>query len=87
MRRLTAVEFSTATDALLSAVRDGTLHHDGSQTLRRGIAGAVLHRTGDTARISRTGSSGYVAGLIGAAVALRAATHTDRPAPKPLTTF
>ena len=87
IERLTLGDFTTATDSLLTAAGDGTLHHDGSATLRRGIAGAVLQRTGDASRISRQHSSGHVAGLIAAVVALRLYDHADRPLAKPLVTF
>lgn len=85
--RLTGVEFATATDTLLTAARDGTLCHDGAQALRRGVAGAVLQRTGDTARISRHASTTSQAALIAAIVALRAYDHAPAPAAKPVITF
>lgn len=87
VQRLTGTDFAVATDTLLAAARDGTLHHDGSTSLRRGIASAVLQRTGDTARFSRALSPGYVAAIIAAAAALRGIDHAPAIAPKPLTRF
>lgn len=85
IQRITATDFASGTGTLLDAARTGTLHHDGGPSLRRGVAAAVLHRTGDTARISRHASTGFTAALIAGIVALRVADHAPAPVPKPLT--
>lgn len=85
--RISATDFASGTGALLEEARQGTLHHDGSQSLRRAIGGAQLHRTGDTARVSRHGSTAIVAPLIAAVVALRTHDHSPKPLPKPIVSF
>ena len=83
---LGARDASTAAAQLLAAARDRTLGHDGSKTLRLGIANAVLQRSGDTQRFSRHQSQ-FSAGPIAAATALFAYDYAARPLPKPLVSF
>lgn len=77
-------EFGTACEALLTYARDDrTLVHDGSRTLAREVAGAVLQRTGDVQRFSRNGPV-PVPGLIATAVGLWLWDHQDSGLGAPL---
>jgi hypothetical protein len=68
----------TADEALLTYARDDrTLIHDGSRALARAVAGAVLKRTGDVVRISRTGSATPPGALIAAGVGLWLLQHRE----------
>ena len=84
---LGARDLATATDLLLTLANDRQLQHDGSTTLREGIAHVPLVRTGDARRFARNGATGVVAGIIAAAAALHRLDLGAAPIPKPLTRF
>lgn len=84
---LGARDLATATDLLLTLARDRVLQHDGSKTLREGIAHVQLQRNGDARRFARNGSTGMTAGIIAAAVALHRLDLGAAPIPKPITRF
>lgn len=84
---LGARDAATAADLLLTLIRDRTLVHDGSRTLRDGLAHAALQRNGDARRFSRAGSTGFIGGPIAASVALHRLNLGAAPIPKPITRF
>lgn len=74
-------DFPTACDAFLGyAMEEKSLVHDGSRTLQRAIAGAVLNRTGEGVTISRTRSATPPGSLIAGAVGLWLAQHPPEDA-------
>lgn len=88
IRTIAARDFGTACIQLLAAARDSkTLRHDGSKTLRTGLANLVLRRFGDLTRFSRADSTGPICGLIAAAVGLWLYDHQETPLGVPVTSF
>lgn len=74
-------DFGTACDAFLGyAMEERSLVHDGSRTLARAIAGAVLNRRAEGVTISRTGSATPPGSLIAGAVGLWLAQHPPESA-------
>ena len=70
-------DFATACDALLVAVDDARLRHDGSETFTQELTAAVVHSTGEARKLSRKHSAGPIPALIAAAVALW--NHSHQP--------
>lgn len=71
VRTLNGVERGVADDTWVTAARDDkNLLHDGSVTLGNGVKHMVMRRNGEVTRISRSDSTGPVAGPIASAVAL-----------------
>jgi hypothetical protein len=76
---LGAGDYATACVALLSYARDGSLRHDGSRSLARSVAHAVLAPMGDSWRFSRKRSTGPIASLVATAAGLWAFDHYEQP--------
>ena len=77
-----------AHDTWITASRDEkNLIHDGSKTLAHGVAHIVLKRTGDVTKISRSESTGPVAGPIASASALWLYDHRRAPDRAPVTRY
>ncbi|KTR77439.1 hypothetical protein NS234_07490 [Microbacterium oxydans] len=71
VRTLNGVERGIADDTWVTAARDDkNLLHDGSVTLSNGVKHMVMRRNGEVTRISRSDSTGPVAGPIASAVGL-----------------
>lgn len=70
-------DFATACDALLVAVDDARLRHDGAETFTTELGAAVVHSTGDARKLSRKYSAGPIPALIAASVALW--NHSHQP--------
>lgn len=70
-------DFATACDALLVAVDDARLRHDGSPTFTTELGAAVVHSTGEARKLSRKYSAGPIPALIAGAVALW--NHSHQP--------
>jgi hypothetical protein len=85
---LNGVERGIADDAWITAARDEhELVHDGSDTLAFGVAHIVMKRSGETTRISRTDSTGPVAGPIASSVGLYLIDHKPAPTWAPVTRY
>lgn len=78
-----AADFATSCAALLSYARTSQLKHDGSRSLARAVAVAVLQPMGDGVRFSRKHSAGHIGGLIAGAVGLWAFDHREESLGKP----
>jgi len=88
IRTLNGIERAVADDAWITAARDQReLVHDGSRTLSNAVAHIVMKRSGETTRISRTDSTGPVAGPVASAVALWLFDHKPAPAWAPVTRY
>jgi hypothetical protein len=73
-----ARDFGTACEAFITYARDdGSLIHDGSPNLARGMAGLTLRRSGDSTRFSRSTSATPIAGLVASAVGLWLYDHVQ----------
>ena len=77
-------DYATACDAFLTyAMDEKTLKHDGSRTLSSAMAHLAVVDRGDSRYISRSRSTGPVAGIIAGVVGLWIADHADAPMPRP----
>lgn len=75
-------DFATACDGFLTSVlNDRTLGHDGSRTLSEGMAHLAVVDRGDSRYISRSRSTGPVAGPVAAAVGMWVYDHAEAPMP------
>ena len=76
-------DFGVACETWMTAARDhGELVHDGSKTLKAGIAHSVLIRRGEMTRLSRAEASGpQASSVIASAVGLWLWDHTEEAQP------
>lgn len=75
-------DYATATGAMLSAIADGSIEHDGHEDLERSVTGLVTRSAGaDGVAFSRRHSVGNSAPAVAAGVAHWVATHADAGAP------
>lgn len=79
VRALVGKDASTAWTSFKAEVNGGRIRHDGSATLRRGLAVAVEKSIGDATMISRRHSLGPVDAPIAAEIAAWFADHTHGP--------
>jgi phage terminase large subunit-like protein len=84
---LGARDYSTASGATLTAIREGTLTHDGHDLLAEAVAAAVTRPLSDGVAFSRRHSKGDIAPLVALTVAAWVVDHTPAKLPAPVAYF
>lgn len=80
-------EFSMACGSFLSALDDGTIHHDGSPLLAESAAGVVTRPMADGVAFSRRHSAGDSSPIIAATVGAWVVDHLPAPEGAPIIKF
>lgn len=81
VRRLTGQEYANAWGNLMRHIAEGSLTHDGSDSLAVGASNVATRPVGDSSAPSRRNSAGDVSALVALMVAVYAESHRPPSAP------